>query len=59
MATGHAAGVAAALAAKRKARVRQLPISEIQRELLRQGASLRTDLPVVETMTKALQRGLR
>jgi hypothetical protein len=59
MATGHAAGVAAALAAKRKARVRQLPVSEIQRELLRQGASLRTDLPVVETMTKALQRGLR
>jgi hypothetical protein len=42
MATGHAAGVAAALAAKRNARLRQLPVNEIQHELVRQGASLRT-----------------
>jgi hypothetical protein len=44
MATGHAAGVAAALAAKRNARPRQVPVAEIQRELVRQGASLRREL---------------
>jgi hypothetical protein len=44
MATGHAAGVAAALAAKRNARLRQLPVKEIQHELVRQGASLRNEL---------------
>jgi hypothetical protein len=44
MATGHAAGIAAALAAKRNARPRQLPVSEVQRELVRQGASLRKEL---------------
>ena len=44
MATGHAAGITAALAAKRNARPRQLPVSEVQRELVRQGASLRKEL---------------
>jgi hypothetical protein len=44
MATGHAAGVTAALAAKRNARPRHVPVSEIQRELVRQGASLRREL---------------
>jgi hypothetical protein len=59
MATGHAAGVAAALAARRSARPRQIPVEEIQRELVRQGASLRKDLPVVETVTAARPIGLR
>lgn len=44
MATGQAAGVTAALAAKRNAQPRQVPVGEIQRELVRQGASLRQDL---------------
>jgi FAD dependent oxidoreductase len=44
MATGHAAGVAAALAAKRGAPVRQVPVQDIQRELVRQAASLRKEL---------------
>ena len=38
--TGQAAGVAAALAAKQCRRPRDLPVSLIQRELLRQGAYL-------------------
>ena len=44
MATGQAAGVCAALAARRGAAPRQVPVAEVQRELLRQGASLRSDL---------------
>ena len=44
MATGQAAGITAALAAKRNARPRQVPVSEVQRELVRQGASLRKEL---------------
>jgi hypothetical protein len=44
MATGQAAGVAAALAARRGARPREIPAREVQRELMRQGASLRKDL---------------
>jgi hypothetical protein len=44
MATGQAAGVTAALAARRGARPRQLAVNEIQQELLRQGASLRKEL---------------
>jgi FAD-dependent oxidoreductase family protein len=44
MATGQAAGVTAALAAKRRVRPRELAAKEIQRELLRQGASLRKEL---------------
>jgi hypothetical protein len=44
MATGQAAGVAAAMAAKRRSRPREVSIKEIQLELLRQGASLRKDL---------------
>jgi hypothetical protein len=44
MATGQAAGVTAALAARRGARPRQLAVKEVQRELLRQGASLRKEL---------------
>jgi hypothetical protein len=51
MATGHAAGVAAALAAKSGARLREVPVRGIQRELLHQGASLRNDLAVAETVT--------
>ena len=41
MATGHAAGVCAALAAGRRTSPRDVAASEVQRELLRQGASLR------------------
>jgi hypothetical protein len=44
MASGQAAGVTAALAANRNAQPRQVPVREIQRELVRQGASLRQEL---------------
>jgi hypothetical protein len=44
MATGQAAGVTAALAARRGARPRQLAVNEIQQELMRQGANLRKEL---------------
>jgi hypothetical protein len=40
MATGHAAGVCAALAARRGTTARDVPAPEVQRELLRQGADL-------------------
>lgn len=40
MATGQAAGVCAALAAMRGITPRAMPVQEIQRELIRQGASL-------------------
>lgn len=40
MATGQAAGVAAALAAARKKPPRDLPVRDVQAELLRQGADL-------------------
>ncbi len=49
MATGHAAGVCAALAARSGRIPRQVAASEVQRELLRQGASLRRDLDIHET----------
>ena len=41
MATGHAAGVCAALAARSGSVPREIPVQDVQRELLRQGASLR------------------
>jgi glycine/D-amino acid oxidase-like deaminating enzyme len=41
MATGQAAGVCAAFAAARNGTPRDVPASDVQRELLRQGASLR------------------
>jgi hypothetical protein len=44
MATGQAAGVCAALAASRGAPPRGIGAREVQRELLRQGASLRREL---------------
>src|ERR671914_645498 len=44
MATGQAAGVTAALAARQDVRPRELAAREIQHELLRQGASLRKEL---------------
>jgi hypothetical protein len=44
MATGQAAGVCAALAARRGITPRQIEVSEVQRELLRQGASLRPEV---------------
>src|SRR5205823_8566652 len=44
MATGQAAGVCAALAARRGVMPRQVAAGEVQRELVRQGASLRADL---------------
>lgn len=42
MATGQAAGVCAALAAGRNLSPRTMPARDVQRELVRQGASLRT-----------------
>jgi FAD dependent oxidoreductase len=50
MATGQAAGVCAALAAKRASTPRNVPVEAVQRELLRQGASLRSEL-VAEAAT--------
>ena len=50
MATGQAAGVCAALAAHTGITPRQVPVREVQRELVRQRASLRRDL-VVGTAT--------
>ena len=44
MATGHAAGVTAAIAARRALSPRQISVREIQHELVRQGASLRKEL---------------
>jgi len=44
MATGHAAGVCAALAARSGRIPREIPPKDVQRELLRQGASLRPEL---------------
>jgi hypothetical protein len=52
MGTGQAAGVCAALAARKNSPVRAIPAAEVQRELLRQGASLRPEL-VVEAATSA------
>ncbi len=51
MATGQAAGVCAALAARCGKPPRDVPVSAVQLELLRQGASLRKD--VVQTVTSA------
>jgi hypothetical protein len=50
MATGQAAGVTAALASANRVAPRSIDVRDVQRELLRQGASLRSDL-VVETAT--------
>jgi hypothetical protein len=44
MATGQAAGVCAAMAARRNALPRAIAVEDVQRELARQGASLRRDL---------------
>jgi len=44
MATGQAAGVCAALAARRGAMPRAIAVDDVQRELTRQGASLRREL---------------
>ncbi len=52
MATGQAAGVCAALATRKGTTPRRVNVREIQRELLRQGASLRHEL-VVETATSS------
>ena len=44
MATGQAAGVCAALAARREVTPRTIDVADVQRELTRQGASLRKGL---------------
>jgi hypothetical protein len=49
MATGQAAGVCAALAARRGTLPRAVDVREVQRELARQGASLRPELVVRST----------
>jgi hypothetical protein len=50
MATGQAAGVCAAIAARQGRMPRSVPVQDVQRELLRQGASLRREL-VAQTTT--------
>ncbi len=45
MATGHAAGVAAALAAQNRVRPRDIDIAELREQLLRQGAILPPVVP--------------
>ena len=50
MATGQAAGVCAAIASREGKTPREVAVRAVQRELLRQGASLRRDL-VAETAT--------
>lgn len=44
MATGQAAGACAALASRRGVTPREIPAEQVQRELVRQGASLRREL---------------
>jgi hypothetical protein len=44
MATGQAAGVCAAIAARRETLPRNVAVEDVQRELVRQGASLRREL---------------
>ncbi|HYN11684.1 MAG TPA: FAD-dependent oxidoreductase [Burkholderiales bacterium] len=53
MATGQAAGVTAALAARRNAMPREVPVGDVQQELRRQGASLRSDEPQKSGATPA------
>ena len=43
MATGQAAGVSAALAARAGKSPREIPAEAVRRELMRQGAQIRTD----------------
>jgi hypothetical protein len=50
MATGHAAGICAAFAARDAASPRAISARQVQRELVRQKASLRRD--VVENATE-------
>jgi hypothetical protein len=55
MATGQAAGVCAALATRKGITPRQVDVTQVQRELLRQGASLRAEL-VAEAATSSAAR---
>jgi hypothetical protein len=52
MATGQAAGVCAALAARDGVAPRAVCVRAVQRELLRQGASLRPDLGVEQAVVE-------
>jgi hypothetical protein len=52
MATGQAAGVCAALASLRRVSPGAVPARDVQRELLRQGASLRGDLEGTKSVAK-------
>jgi hypothetical protein len=54
MATGQAAGVCAALASRKGTTPRNIDVREVQRELLRQGASLRREL-VAEAATNEVR----
>jgi FAD dependent oxidoreductase len=53
MATGQAAGVCGAIAARRGVLPREVAAAEVQRELVRQGASLRPDLQRVREAASA------
>jgi hypothetical protein len=56
MATGHAAGVCAALAVRDGLAPRAVPTLEVQHELLRQGASLRQPVRESKSMVKPATR---
>jgi hypothetical protein len=56
MATGHAAGVCAALAVQSGVRPRQVPVQQVQHELLRQGASLRHSVGESKSAAKTATR---
>jgi hypothetical protein len=60
MATGHAAGVCAALAARARTTPHDVDVRDVQRELLRQGASLRPELrELVEAQRAPVDRESR
>ncbi|HYM28193.1 MAG TPA: FAD-dependent oxidoreductase, partial [Steroidobacteraceae bacterium] len=56
MATGHAAGVGAALAVQGGVRPREVPAQQVQHELLRQGASLRHSVRESKNVAKTATR---
>jgi hypothetical protein len=56
MATGHAAGVCAALAVQGGVRPREVPAQQVQHELLRQGASLRHSVRESKKIVKTATR---
>jgi hypothetical protein len=58
MATGHAAGITAALATRLDCSPREVPHTDVQLELLRQGASLRPEI-AEELDAQTMAKGAR